>query len=349
MHDAAYRPRHPGEARRAGITPVFQELSLIPDMTVAENIWFGEEDLTPARTISRARINQRTRDLFAELGLPLIQPDRPVRSLSISEQQLIEITKGLAQDPDILILDEATSALLPREVDWLLDIARKRAEAGKLVLYISHRLAEVRRVADRVTVLRNGETVGTEATAGVSDEQIIAMMLGRRLNRLFPERRATATERTALAVAGLSVGHQLRGVDFALREGEVLGVAGLQGHGQRELFLALFGAVHARGRIAVWGRPITLRSPRQALSRAVGLALLPEDRRSQGLLMAKSLRENLVLSAMSRIVRRGFIDVRAEATLVREATSSCRSRPTPRSRPSEPCRAATSRRSSWQS
>jgi hypothetical protein len=129
-------------------------------------------------TISRSRINARTRALFEALGLPPIAPDRAVRSLSIGEQQLVEIAKGLAPDPDILILDEATSALLPREVEWLLGIARRRADAGKLVLYISHRLGEVRRIADRVTVLRNGETVGTEATAKLSDDDIIAMMIG---------------------------------------------------------------------------------------------------------------------------------------------------------------------------
>jgi len=320
LRGAAFRANAPGEARVAGISPVFQELSLIPHMSVAENVWFGSEDLTPLGTISRSRINARTRDLFATLGLPSIAPDAAVRSLSIGEQQLVEIAKGLAPDPDILILDEATSALLPREVDWLLGIARRRADAGKLVLYISHRLGEVRRIADRVTVLRNGETVGTEATARLSDDDIIAMMIGRRLNRLFPVRRATATERNALKVEGLTVGHQLRRVDFALREGEVLGVAGLQGHGQRELFLALFGALRSEGRVEVWGTPVSVRNPRHALSKSVGMALLPEDRRNQGLLIAKSVRENVVLSAMSRIVRMGFIDRHAEAKVVSEAS-----------------------------
>jgi ribose transport system ATP-binding protein len=315
-----YQPRNPREARLAGIAPVFQEFSLIPDMTVAENIWFGDEDLAPVGTIARRRINARTRALFNDIGLPAIAPDRPIRTLPIGEQQLVEIAKGLANDPNILILDEATSALLPTEVDWLLRIARRRAESGKLVLYISHRLAEVRRVADRVTVLRNGETVGTETTASLTDETIVSMMLGRRLSRLFPERKATATDTVALSVEGLSVGHQLRGVDFSLRQGEVLGIAGLQGHGQRELFLALFGALRSQGRIVVWGKPTTVNNPRRALSPAVGIALLPEDRRNQGLLLAKSVRENLVLSALSRIVRRGFIDVAAEARIVADAT-----------------------------
>jgi ribose transport system ATP-binding protein len=321
LRGAPYRARDPLYARRAGVSPVFQELSLIPDLTVAENIWFGDERLSLLGTISRRALNQRTSDLMDALGVQSLGPDALVRTLSVADRQMAEIVKGLAHDPEILILDEATSALLPTEVDWLLNLARKRAEAGKLVLYISHRLDEVRRVADRVTVLRNGETVGTEATSALSDDDIVSMMLGRRLDRLFPGRRPQATERVALRATNLQVGHLLRGVSFELHEGEVLGVGGLQGHGQRELFMALFGAERSEGTIEVWGKPVTIRGPRHALSRAVGMALLPEDRRNQGLLLGKSIRENVVLSALSRIVRRGFIDPKAEARLVSDAIS----------------------------
>jgi ribose transport system ATP-binding protein len=316
LRGSPYQPRTPSDARRAAITTVFQELALVPDLTVAENIWFGAEPLTPAATISRRGIERRTRELLAGLGLPALPADRPVRLLSIADQQLVEIAKALCRDPDILILDEATSALAPRHVDWLLGIARRYAAEGRLVLYISHRMDEVRRVADRVTVLRNGETVGTVVTAQVTDDDIVSMMLGRRLGRLFPERRPSATERVALRTQGLSVGHLLRDVDLELHEGEVLGVAGIQGHGQRELFMALFGAVRSRGRIEVWGTPTVIRSPGHALSPDVGIALLPEDRRTQGLLLGKSVRENLVLAALSRIVRHGFVDARAEDALV---------------------------------
>lgn len=316
LRGTPYRARGPRQARRTGISPVFQELSLIPDLTVAENIFFGDEQLSPLGAISQRDLNDKTAVLFATLGLAPIRPDAEVRTLSIGDRQLIEIVKGLATDPDILILDEATSALLPREVDWLLDQSRERAAQGKLVLYISHRMDEVRRVADRVTVLRNGETVGTETTAALSDDDIVAMMLGRRLDRLFPQRQPTATARIALAASNLKVGHQLRGVSFDLREGEVLGVAGLQGHGQRELFMALFGAERAEGQVAVWGRPVTVRGPAHALSPEIGMALLPEDRRNQGILLGKPVRENIVLSALNRIVRHGIVDTREEARLV---------------------------------
>jgi ribose transport system ATP-binding protein len=314
-----FRPAAPDEAERAGISAVFQELSLIPDMTAAENIWFRREPRTRLRTIARSRLLLQTARLLETLDLGLLPIDVPVRFLSVAERQLVEITKALASDPDILILDEATSALPPREVDWLLAVARRRADAGKLVLYISHRLAEVRRIADRITVLRNGESVGTRTAASLADDEIVTMMLGRRLDRLYPERRATRTARVALEAEGLSVGYRLRSVDLALYEGEILGVAGLQGHGQRELFLALYGLLPSRGRILVWGRPTIIRSPHHALSAGIGMALLPEDRRGQGLLLSKSVRENLTLAVLPDLARRGLLDLRREARLVSDA------------------------------
>ena len=156
-----------------------------------------------------------------------------------------------------------------------------------LVIYISHRLAEVRHLAKRITVFRNGMTVATHDTASVSDNEIIADMLGRRLDRLYPERKPTATDRIALRIRDLSVDHRLQGVDLDLREGEVLGVGGLQGHGQRELFQALFGIGRSKGQVELWGKPMNARSPRQALTGRDGLALVPEDRRGQGLLLPR--------------------------------------------------------------
>jgi ribose transport system ATP-binding protein len=319
LRGEAFRPATPREAERAGIAAVFQELSLVPDLTVAENIWFRREPVTWLRTIDRRELLRRTRKLLDDLGLTRIAPDRPVRHLSVAERQVVEIAKALSGDPDILILDEATSALPPEEVDWLLAIARRRADAGKLVLYISHRLAEVRRVAERVTILRNGETVGTRITKDLSDDEIVTMMLGRRLDRLYPERHATHTPRVALQVENLTVGHRLRGADLSLHEGEILGIAGLQGHGQRELFLALFGAMRSQGRISVRGQPTIIRDPHHALSAGIGMALLPEDRRLQGLLLAKSVRENLILAILPRIARHGLLDLKREATLVTDA------------------------------
>jgi ribose transport system ATP-binding protein len=263
-------------------------------------------------------LRERTLELFARYRFPAIGPDQEVRRLTFAERQLVEIAKALARDPTVLILDEATSALAPRETEWLLGLARGVAASGSLVIYISHRLAEVRQVADRITVFRNGMTVAAHDTSAVSDDEIIAEMLGRRMDRLYPARRSTATERIALKVRGFSAGHRLRDIDLDLREGEVLGVGGLQGHGQRELFQALFGIGKAKGSVELWEKPMTSRGPRQALTGRNGIALVPEDRRGQGLLLSKTVRENLTLAVIARFSRFGVLSTRKERALVDE-------------------------------
>ena len=317
----AGRPFQPANARAAaaaGIAAVFQELSLIPDLTVAENIWFRREPLSPIATVMKRREIDATLALFERYRIPAPQPNREVRRLTLAERQIVEIAKALSRDPSVLILDEATSALPPRETEWLLDLATRLAGEGKLVIYISHRLAEIRQIANRVTIFRNGATVATHRTAAVDDDRMIADMLGRRMDRLYPPRIATATGRTALKLAGLSVGAKLAAIDLEVKEGEVMGVAGLQGHGQRELFQALFGVSRARGSIEVWGKPMTIRSPRDALIGRDGIALVPEDRRSHGLLLGKSVRENLTLSVVPRFTRFGFLSRLRERALVQE-------------------------------
>jgi ribose transport system ATP-binding protein len=313
-----FRPRNPDEAQAAGVSAVFQELSLVPDLTVAQNIWFRREPRTPWRTVRTRELRRRTAELLEQYGFPPVQTDLEIRRLNLAERQIVEIAKGLARNPSILILDEATSALAPRETEWLLGLSRKFARAGKLVIFISHRMSEVRQVADRVTVFRNGATVASHQTVAVSDEAIVAEMLGRRLDRLYPERKPTATRTVALRVRGLVGGARLRGVDLDVNEGEVHGVAGLQGQGQRELFQALFGITKARGTIELWGKPFAGGGPREALNHRPGVALVPEDRRSQGLLLSKSVGENLTLSVIPRFSRFGLLNRRRERALVDE-------------------------------
>ena len=313
-----YRPRNPQEAQNSGISPVFQELSLVPDLTVEENIWFRREPLSAVRTVRARAMREATLELFARHKFPAIRPDLELRRLTLAERQVIEIAKALSRDPKVLILDEATSALGPQETEWLLGLARGLADAGSLVVYISHRLGEVRQIADRITVFRNGATVAAYDTRAVDDDTIIADMLGRRMDRLYPERKNTATDRVALGLRHFGVDHRLRDIDLDLREGEVLGVAGMQGHGQRELFQALFGIGGSRGTVDVWGKRKTIRSPREALTGRDGLALVPEDRRNHGLLLAKSVRENLTLSVIQRFTRFGITDPKREGALVEE-------------------------------
>jgi ribose transport system ATP-binding protein len=179
-------------------------------------------------------------------------------------------------------------------------------------------LGEVRKIADRLTIFRNGSTVGAHLASELSDDEIVARMIGRQMGRLYPERKPTSTERIALEVRGFSSGRRLNGVDFQLHEGEVLGVGGLQGHGQRELFEALFGVGRVGGSLELWGRPARITSPRQALIGRDGIALVPEDRRAQGLLLTKSVRENLTLSVIRRFTDRGLLSRSREGALVRE-------------------------------
>jgi ribose transport system ATP-binding protein len=188
-----------------------------------------------------------------------------------------------------------------------------------IVIYISHRLGEVREVADRVTVFRNGTTVGTRSAAEATENEIISMMLGRRLERLYPEKGQSVREEVALRVRGLHLGHRLRDIDLDVHAGEVLGVGGLQGQGQLELFLSLFGVVRAQGRIEVGGRQVRIGSPRQALNAGIGLALVPEDRQNQGLLLPKSVRENVTLAVARRFARHGILDLGQERALVDDA------------------------------
>jgi ribose transport system ATP-binding protein len=313
-----YAPANPDEAAAAGISAVFQELSLIPDLTVEQNIFFRREKRWPIGTIRRRDLRARTLSLFEKYHFPEIPPDTEVRRLTLAERQIVEIAKGLARDPSILILDEATSALPAREAEWLLGLTRQLAAENKLVIFISHRMGEVRHIADRLTIFRNGTTVAAHDAHAVSDDEIVSQMLGRKLDRLYPERIGTATGKVALRVRDFSVGKRVRGIGFDLREGEVLGVGGLQGHGQRELFQGLFGASRTRGTLELWGRPAAIANPRQALIGRDGLALVPEDRRGQGILLSKSVRENLTVSVIRRFSKYGLLDRGREEELVRE-------------------------------
>jgi ribose transport system ATP-binding protein len=313
-----YAATNPSAAQSAGISAVFQELSLIPDLTIEENVWFHHEPMTSLGTVNARALRHRTFRLFNHFGFPALKPDREVRRLSLAERQLVEIAKALARNPKVLILDEATSSLAQQESEWLLGLARRIAAEGKLVIYISHRLAEIRHIADRITVFRNGSTVATHDADAVTDSQLVTEMLGRRLDRLFPDRRPTATRRVALSVRGLSIEGKLKDISFDLLEGEVLGIGGLQGHGQRELFQALFGVSNAKGSVELWGRPWAMDGPAQALKASNGLALVPEDRRGQGLLQSKSVGENLTLCVIPRFSRFGLLDHAKEKNLIHQ-------------------------------
>ncbi len=311
-----FEPGDPDESSRKGVGVVFQELPLIPDLSVMENIYFNRQPLSPLGTIRRRRLRAQAEELFSDLNLKGIDPTRPVRELSVAARQFVAIAKVLADDPAVVVLDEATSALGPAEVTWLLERASALASRGKGIIFISHRLAEVQDVSDRVTVLRNGQMVGTWDRGAASTDDLVSAMLGRSLEQLYPVRAPEPRPRIVLSVRELSSGRRLRNANLEVHEGEILGVAGLEGQGQLELFLSLYGIIRARGSIEVDGVRRHIRSPRDALKAGIGLALVPEDRKTEGILPTLSVRENLSLPVLEKLHRYGLVRRNDERSLV---------------------------------
>jgi ribose transport system ATP-binding protein len=327
-----FAPAHRLDAERHGVRMVMQELHLVANLTVAENIFL---DALPRRfgIVQYGRLNAEARAAMERVGLAGVAPDWPVRSLGIGQQQLVEIAAGLSRRCDLLILDEPTAALTDAEVALLFaQIARLKA-SGVGVLYISHRLEEIQRIADRITVLRDGRVIGTRRAADVGLDEIIRMMVGRdlALPRVSAPREGKAERAVALRVVGLSRGKAVRDVSFEAREGEILGFAGLMGSGRTETLRAIFGADRPdAGEVYLYGseRPARIRSPRDAVRQ--GIARLTEDRKEQGLLLPLPVRVNLTLARLRDVARLGgWIDRAREeavaARLVDALSVRCRS------------------------
>jgi ABC-type sugar transport system ATPase subunit len=308
-------------ARAAGVHTAFQELSLIPEMTVAQSLLFGAEPRTPLRHIARRRLRVLARRMLDEHRVPeiaAIDVDARVSDLSLAERQIVEVTRALHGEPRVLILDEATSAMPSAESAWVLRSARAAAARGAVVLYISHRMQEVREVADELTILRGGKSIKTAAVDELDDDEIIAAMLGRRIKRIYPDR-VPPDDRLTLEVENL-VCQQGRGpISLRVRRGEILGLSGLEGQGQQRVLLALAGAVPSAGTIRLAGEEVSARTPADAMRK--GIALVPHDRQSEGLLLDRSIRENLALSALGRMRTLLGVDSKREDALVRGAAA----------------------------
>lgn len=300
----------------AGIGMVFQELSLMPDLTVAQNIFFGHEPTNRVGLVAPRTLRDKCYALFDEMGIEVANPNQMVRELSLARRQMVEIAKVLARNPQVIIFDEATSALGRAQAEWLLSYARRLAAHGKIVIYISHKLAEIRQLSDRITVFRNGRDVGVRDRDQATSEELVGLILGRRIGRLYPPREVEPSEQIILQVKNLQVLPRLHQVSFSLRRGEILGIGGLTGQGQDELFRAMYGIERGQGEILLEGKPVFIRSPRDALERNFGLALVPEDRATQGLLLPKSVSNNISLSVLHSLERFGFIQRAREESLV---------------------------------
>jgi ribose transport system ATP-binding protein len=301
----------PVAAQALGIAVVYQHLSILEDLTVAENMVYAmPRRLRPPV----ARISAWTAEQLARAGAR-IDPAARVTDLGVAERQLLEIAKALALEPRVLVLDEPTESLNPAEAAHLFAQIESITEAGTAVVYISHRLPEVLRIADRLTVLRDGETRGTLTAADVSEAEILQLMIGRSVDQAFPAKAVASADGPAplLEVRGLS-GPRFHGVDLEVAPGEIVGLAGVEGNGQREFLRALAGLLPSRGEVRVEGRSLSTGDP--ARSRRSGIVHLPGDRHAEGLLLPLSVRENTTLLSLSTLARRGFLSRRREGGIV---------------------------------
>jgi ribose transport system ATP-binding protein len=308
----------PRAAQDAGIGIIHQELSLMNDLSVAQNIFVGREPRRMGFIIDDRQMVRNAARLFADMKVT-IDPERHVQGLSIAKQQMIEIAKVLSHDSEVLVMDEPTAALNAREIDELFRIIRQLREAGKGIVYISHKMDEIRRISDRVTVMRDGQTIATQDTAETSLEQIISMMVGRALVQEQVQIPDLDAAPVALEVRGLTRGREIRDVSFTLRKGEILGFAGLMGAGRTEVARAIFGADPLeQGEIYVNGVRTRIRSPVDAVR--AGIGYLPEDRKHFGLALPMSVRDNIALTSFDKFMRAGgLLDESAMADVAKES------------------------------
>jgi ribose transport system ATP-binding protein len=302
----------PQAALARGVGTVFQELTLLPWLTVAENLLLRDPPTGPLGLVRRRALAPRAEEILTEYGVTGIDARELAANLSLEQRQLVEIVRTVRRKPRVLFLDEPSAALSAHAAAWLYDLVRTLRGQGCCVVFTSHRWREVDELADRVTVFRNGQHVTTRTD--LDEATAVKLMTGRTIDRVYPPLPPPPAAGTGpvLEVQDLT-GPALHGVSVVLRPGEIVGVGGLAGQGQRELFRTLFGAARATGgRTLVDGRPRRIRRPWEAISARIGIALVPEDRKSEGLLLPMSVRDNLTLAILGRVSRLGLLSAKAE-------------------------------------
>ncbi len=296
----------PADAQELGISMIHQELSLIPYLTVGQNIYLGREPRARLPFfIDWPRLYAQAQELLDRLNVP-VDARKEVGELSIAQQQMVEVAKALSLQADLIAMDEPTSSLTEKETDVLFALMRQFKQQGMALIFISHRLEEVFEIADRVTVLRDGRLIGTAAIQELDEDRIVQMMVGRELGEMYPKEEVVRRD-VVLEAAGLADGRELHGVDLQLYSGEVLGIAGLAGAGRTALAETLFGVRPAvRGEVRMAGKPVRIRHPREAIRLKMGL--VPEDRKQQGLFLSLAVRKNIVMSVLDRLRRGVFLN-----------------------------------------
>ena len=316
----------PRQALDLGIRVIYQELNLVPHLSVAENIFLGAAPTRLPGVIDRRRLIEQAGTLLADLGMEL-DPTALLSRLSLAQRQMVEIAKALRLDASILVMDEPTSALTSREVDQLFTLIERLVTRGVAVVYITHRLDEVYRIGDRVTVLRDGANVASHLLSDVTVGELVRLMANRELSDQFPRRRAEPGA-TLLAVEGVGRKNVLHDISFSLRAGEVVGIAGLLGAGRSELARVLAGADRSdAGRIVCNGEALVFRSPADAIANGIGL--LPEDRKAEGLVAGLTVARNVALPHGRRLAATGFLPAGCEERLAEPVVKDLRVKATP--------------------
>lgn len=310
FHDKVVEIADPLKASRMGISVVYQEYNLVPKLTVRDNVLLGREPLSSLGRIDRVASSAEVEALAGRMKLS-ISPDRYVADLGAAEAKMVEIMKALASHVEVLVLDEPTAALPEKDVAALFSVIKSLRDSGVAVVYISHRIDEIFAIADRVTVLKDGQRVGTWTVAQINHESLVRSMVGRDLTDIYPARRAPTEGREVLSGENLTDGKDLARISFHLRVGEILGVGGMTGNGQREFIRCLFGAHPlTSGKLCFLGHEVRIDSPRAAMD--LGIGFIPDDRRNEGLSVNQSALRNLSLPSLELRQTAGIIRRRLE-------------------------------------
>ena len=306
-----YDSMTPALSKKLGIGVIYQEFNLVPDLSVAENIFLGQK-LTSGFSINRKLMNQRAKELMDSFGID-IDVTKDVKSLTVAYQQLVEITKTISSNVKVLIMDEPSAPLTNREIDAMFGIVRKLKAQGVAIIYISHRMEEIFALADRITVMRDGKYVGTKMASEIDNNGLIKMMVGRDLDEQYPTVEKEIGE-VALEVNRLCTDALLKDISFQVHKGEILGLAGLVGAGRTETARAIFGAdSKSSGEIRIHGKTVQIHSPKDAIKD--GIALIPEDRKKHGALLEMTISDNISFIAVKSISKAGFVDRNADKNM----------------------------------
>src|SRR5258708_5183039 len=311
--------RSPDFATSLGVIPVFQELSLITSLTVAENVFIANAPCNRFGQVNFKKLHQQTEQLLAEVGFSNIDTDSLISELSLAQRQLVEIAKAFSRRTRFVVMDEGRSGVPKHEVERIFKVLRQMRDEGRSVIFISHRIDEVKEIADNVTIFRDGQDVGTFRLGDVQEDQMVQLIIGRKLEQVFPPKSTPQSQRDLLMeVKNLSWEHTLSNLSLNIGKGEIVGLGGLDGQGQSELLFALFGLLRGvHGQIYLKGKRQLINSPATAASAGINLAFIPEDRKTEGLFLKMSVGDNITMATIDKLSRLGLVNKGQERDAIR--------------------------------